>query len=168
VNTRGGVHTVADCQPPQLDAVGEELAVVPIDLNQGDSKEGRKEVSVYCLLQWREERGSVGNYSLDILPFVLHAEGEACVCCVRIPLSKSAEGDHCSCPLVHHPNQPFPLLLSAPNEAAEVALPSQVVDVEAKAVDGLAGSVFILSLANVVGFAGRGLFYKEVKALSVG
>ena len=61
VNTRGGVHRVADCQPPQLDAVGEELAVVPIDLNQGDSKEGRKEVSAYHLLQWREERGSVGD-----------------------------------------------------------------------------------------------------------
>jgi hypothetical protein len=39
---RGSVHRVADCQPPQLDAVGEELAVIPIDLNRGDSKEGRK------------------------------------------------------------------------------------------------------------------------------
>jgi hypothetical protein len=41
-------------------------------------------------------------------------------------------------------------LLSAPNEAAEVVLPSRVVDVEAKAFKGLAGSVFILGLANVV------------------
>ena len=90
------------------------------------------------------------------LPFVLHTEGETRVCCLRIPLSNSAEGDHCSRPLFHHPNQPFPLLLSAPNEAAEVALPSRVVDVEAKAFKGLAGSVFILSLANVVGFAGLG------------
>jgi hypothetical protein len=47
-----------------------------------------------------------------------------------------------------------------------------VVDVEAKAFKGLAGSVFILSLANVVGlFAGlrevpvlRPEHYKEVKA----
>jgi hypothetical protein len=152
----GRVHRVEDCQPPQLDAVGEELAVLPIDLNQGDSEEGRKEVCTYHLLQWREERGCVGDYSLDIQPFVLHAEGEACVCCLRIPLSNSAEGDHCSPPLVHHPNQPFPLLLSAPNEAAKVALPSRVVDVEAIAVKGLVGSVFILSLANVVGFAGLG------------
>ena len=56
---------------PPLDAVGEELAVIPIDLIRGDSKEGRKEVRVYRLLQWLEERGSVGDYSLDILPFVL-------------------------------------------------------------------------------------------------
>jgi hypothetical protein len=41
VNTRGGVHRVVDCQPSQLDAVGEELAVIPIDLDRGDSKEGR-------------------------------------------------------------------------------------------------------------------------------
>ncbi len=46
VNTRGGVRRVVDCQPPQLDAVGEELAVIPIDLNRGDSKEGRKDPPV--------------------------------------------------------------------------------------------------------------------------
>ncbi len=97
---------------------------------RGDSKEGRKEVSAYRLLQWREERGSVGDYSLDILPFVLQTEGETRVRCLRVPLSNSAEGDHCSRPLVHHLGQPFPLLLSAPNEAAEVALPSRVVDVK--------------------------------------
>ena len=124
VNTRGGVHRVANCQPPQLDAVGEELTVIPIDLNRGDTKEGREEARAYHLLQWREERGSVGDYLLDILPFVLHAEGEASERCLRIPLSNSAEGDHHSRPLVHHPDQPFLLLLSAPNEAAEVALPS--------------------------------------------
>ena len=56
--------------------------------------------------------------------------------------------------LSNNPSQPFPLLLSTPNEAAKVALPSPVVDVEAKAVEGLAGGIFILSLANVVGFAG--------------
>jgi hypothetical protein len=150
VNTRCGVHRVADCQPSQLDAVGEELAVIPIDLDRGDSEEGRKEVHANRLLQWGEERGSVGDYSLDILPFVLHTEGESRVRCLRIPLSNSAEGDHCSRPLVHHPNQPFPLPLSAPNEAAEVALPSRVVDVESKAFKGLAGSVFIRSLADVV------------------
>jgi hypothetical protein len=154
VNTRGGVHRIADCQLPQLDAVGEELVVTPIDLNQGDSKEGRKEVRAYHLLQWQEERGSVGDYSLDILPFVLHAEGEAGVRCLRIPLNNRAEGHHRSRPLLHHPDQPLLLLLSAPNEAAEVALPSRVVDVKAKAFKGLAGSVLILGLANVVGFAG--------------
>jgi hypothetical protein len=51
VDTRGGVHRVADCQPSQLDAVGEELAVIPIDLDQGDSKEGREEVHANPLLQ---------------------------------------------------------------------------------------------------------------------
>jgi len=100
VNTHGSVNRVADCQPSQLDAVGEELAVIPIGLNQGDTKEGRKEVRVHHLLQWQEERGSVGDYSLDILPFTLHAEGEASVRCLRIPLSNSAESDHRSCPLV--------------------------------------------------------------------
>ena len=50
VNTQGSVHRIADCQPPQLDAVGEELAVIPIDLNRGDTKEGREEVRAYHLL----------------------------------------------------------------------------------------------------------------------
>jgi hypothetical protein len=51
VNTRGSVHRVADCQAPQLDAVGEELVVLPIDLDQGDTQEGREEVRAYHLLQ---------------------------------------------------------------------------------------------------------------------
>ncbi len=51
VKTWGSVHRVADCQPPQLDAVSEELAVLPIDLNRGDTKKGSEEVSVYHLLQ---------------------------------------------------------------------------------------------------------------------
>ena len=175
VNTWGRVHRVADCQPTQLDAVGEELAVIPIDLNRGDTKEGRKEVRAYRFLQWREEWGSVGDYSLDVLPFVLHAEGEASVRRLRIPLSNSAEGYHGSSPLLHHPSQPLLLLLSAPNEAAEVALPSRVVDVEAEAFKGLAGSVLVLGLANVVRFARlrevpilRPKLHKEVKASSIG
>ena len=89
VNTWGGVHRVADCQPTQLDAVGEDLAVIPIDLNRGDTKEGRKEVCAYRFLQWRKEWGSVSDYLLDVLPFVLHAEGEASVRRLRIPLSNS-------------------------------------------------------------------------------
>ena len=98
-----------------------------------------------------------------------------CIRCLRIPLSNSAEGYHGSSPLLHHPDQPLLLLLSAPNEAAKVALPSRVVDVEAKAFEGLAGSVLVLGLANVVGFAGLGevpvlwpKLHKEVKASSVG
>ncbi len=51
VNTWGSVHRVADCQPPQLDAVSEELAVLPINLDQGDTKEGREEVRACHLLQ---------------------------------------------------------------------------------------------------------------------
>ena len=70
VNTRGGVHRVADCQPSQLDAVGEELAVIPIDLDRGDSKEGREEVRAYRSLKWRKEWSSVGDYLLDVLPFI--------------------------------------------------------------------------------------------------
>jgi hypothetical protein len=160
--------------PPQLDAVGEELAVFPIDLSQGDTKEGREEVHAYCRLQRRKEWGSVGNHLLDILPFVLHAVGEAGICSLRKPLSNHAEGFHRGHPLLHQPSQPLILLLSAPNEAAKVVLPSRVVDVEAKAFKGLASSVFILSLANVVGFARlrevpilRPKLHKEVKASSI-
>ena len=51
VNTWGIVHRIVDCQPPQLDAVGEELAVLPIDLNLGDTKEGREKMHAYHLLQ---------------------------------------------------------------------------------------------------------------------
>jgi hypothetical protein len=125
-----------------------------------------------------EKNGAVSattRWTLDILPFVLHTEGETRVRCLGVPLSNSAEGDHCSRPLVHHPNQPFPLLLSAPDEASKVALPSRVVDIEAKAFKGLAGSFFVLGLANVVGFAGLGEvpvlrpeLHKEVEASSIG
>jgi len=62
VNTQGSVHRVADCQPPQLDAVGDELVVLQINPNQGDTKEGREEVLVYCLL--------------DILPFFLELSAD--------------------------------------------------------------------------------------------
>ena len=71
MNTQGSVHRVADCQPPQLDAVGDELVVLHINPDQGDTKEGREEVLVYCLLQGREEQGNFGDYLLDILPFFL-------------------------------------------------------------------------------------------------
>ena len=103
-----------------------------------------------------ENRGSVGDYSLDILPIVLRSEGEASVRCLRIPLSNCAEGYHHSRPLLRLPDQPLLLLHSAPNEAVELALPSHVVHDEAKAFKGLAGSVLVLciGLANVVGFAG--------------
>ncbi len=73
------------------------------------------------------------------------------------------------------PSQPLLLLLSTPNEAAEVPLPSRVVDVKAKAFKGLAGSVLVLNFANVVGFFGLGevpilrpKLHKEVKASSIG
>ncbi len=61
-----------------LDAVGEELAVLPIDLDRGDSKEGRKEVHANHLLQWREERDSVGDYLLDILQFARQRQKDQC------------------------------------------------------------------------------------------
>jgi hypothetical protein len=44
VNTRGSVHRV-------VDAVSEELVVLPIDLNRVDTKEGREEVRAYHILQ---------------------------------------------------------------------------------------------------------------------
>jgi hypothetical protein len=40
VNTLGGVR----------DSVGKKVAVIPIDFQQGDTKESREELSVYCLL----------------------------------------------------------------------------------------------------------------------
>ena len=111
---------------------------------------------------------------LDILPFVLHAVGEAGICSLRKPLSNDAEGFHRGHPLLHQPSQPLILLLSAPNEAAKVVLPSRVVDVEAKAFKGLASSVFILSLANVIQFFRlegvpilRPKLHKKVKASSI-
>ena len=51
VNTWGRVNRIEDCQLPQFDAVGEELVVVPINLSQGDTKEGREELRAYHLLQ---------------------------------------------------------------------------------------------------------------------
>ena len=54
--TLGAVFTgLWIASPPQLDAVGEELAVFPIDHSQGDTKEGREEVHAYCRLQRRKE-----------------------------------------------------------------------------------------------------------------
>jgi hypothetical protein len=62
-------------------------------------------VCVYCLLQGQEERGSVEDHSLDIMPFILHAEYEAGICSLKVPLSNSAEGYHRSRPLLHHPHK---------------------------------------------------------------
>ena len=124
MDTWSGVHKVVDCQPAQFDALGEKLVVLPINLSQGDTKEGREEVHAYCCLQSHKEQSSVGNHSLDIMSFVLHAEGEAGICGLRKLLSNNAEGFHHGHPLLHQPNQPLILLFSAPNKAAKVALPS--------------------------------------------
>jgi hypothetical protein len=40
VYTQSSVLGIADYQPPKIDAVGEELAVFPINFSGGDTKEG--------------------------------------------------------------------------------------------------------------------------------
>ena len=52
-------------------------------------------MSANCLLEQCEEWGSVGDHSLDILPFLLvQAECEAGVCILGEPLSNNSEGLH--------------------------------------------------------------------------
>ena len=50
MNTWGGVHQIAHCESPQLDAVCKELVVFPINISRWDTKEGRQESCVnFCL-----------------------------------------------------------------------------------------------------------------------
>ncbi len=94
---------------------------------------------------------------------------------VRIALSNNAEHLHCVYPLGHQLPQPLLLLLGASNEATQVTLPPWLVNLEAKALKGLAGSVFVLSLADVVQFSRlreaavlRPKLHKEVESASIG
>ncbi len=58
-------------------------------------------MSAYHLLEQCEEWGSVGDHSLDILPFVLQAEGEPGVRRLGVPLSNNAKGLHRRKPILH-------------------------------------------------------------------
>ncbi len=66
----GGVHRIADCQSSQLDAESKELAVSPVNLCRGNTKEGGKEAQSNFPLQRLEEGSCVGDHTLDVLPFV--------------------------------------------------------------------------------------------------
>jgi hypothetical protein len=74
VDAWGSVHRIADCQSTVLEIVGEELAVSPVNLSQGDAKEGGQETRPNFLLQGRKERGCVGDYMLDVLLFIFQAK----------------------------------------------------------------------------------------------
>ncbi len=144
------VHRIADCQSTLLDAVGEELVISPVDLSRGDAKEGGQETRSNFLLQGHKEQGCVDGYTLNVLPFVLKAKCKPSVGSLGIALGKDTEGLHRTYPFADQLPQPLLLPLGAPDEAAQVPLPSQVVDLEAEALKSLAGSGFILCLANVV------------------
>ncbi len=94
----GSVHRIADCQSTLLDAVGEELAVSLAKISQGDVKEGRQETCLNFLLQGRKEQYCVGNYMLDVLPFILKAKRKPGVGSLGIALGKDTEGLHRSYP----------------------------------------------------------------------
>ena len=147
---------IVDCQSPHLHAVGKELVTVPVNLLRGETSEEREEVSMNCLLEWRKEWGSISNHPLNILPFVLQAEGEAGICRLGVALGHNSKGLHRRYPFHHHLLQPQLLRAGAPNEATKVLLPPRVVDLKAEAFKSLAGSILILGLANVVRFAGSG------------
>jgi hypothetical protein len=156
VDAWGSVHRIANCQSTLLDAMGEELAVSPINLSQGDAKEGGQETHPNFHLQGRKERSCVGDHTLDVLPFILEAKRKPGEGSLGIVLGKDTEGLHHTHPFADQLPQPLLLPLGTPNEAAQVPLPSRVVDLKAKALESLAGSGFILCLANVVQLAGLG------------
>jgi hypothetical protein len=79
VDVRGRIHRVADCQSTLLDTMGEELAVFPVDLCRGDTKEGRKETHSNFPLQGLKEGASVSDHTLDVLPFILKAERKSSI-----------------------------------------------------------------------------------------
>jgi hypothetical protein len=65
-------------------------------------------VSANCLLERCKERGSVGGHLLNILPFILQAEGEAGICHLGVPLSNNAEGLHRHNPILQQHPFAFP------------------------------------------------------------
>ncbi len=69
----GSVNQIADCQLTLLDAVAEELAVSPVNLSQGDAKEGGQETCSNFFLQGHKEWGCVCGYLLNVF---IHYEGK--------------------------------------------------------------------------------------------
>jgi hypothetical protein len=120
VNTWCSVHRIADCQSPLLHALGEELAVTPIDLCWGDTKEGWEETHPNFPLQWLEEWAHVGNYMLDVLPFILKAKRESGIGSLGIAFGNDTECLHRTYPFANHFPQPLLLLPGAPGEATQV------------------------------------------------
>jgi hypothetical protein len=84
VDALGGVHRIADCQSSQLDTVGKELAVSPVNFRWGNTKEGGKEAQSNFPLQRLEEGACVSDHALDVLPFILKAKRESCAGCLGI------------------------------------------------------------------------------------
>ena len=80
----------------------------------------------------------------------LQTEGEAGICRLGVAHHYSTEHFYSTNPLANQLSQPLLLPLGTPDEATQVPLPSQLVDLKAKALKSLAGSGFILCLANVV------------------
>ena len=119
----GGVHRIADCQSSQLDAESKELAVSPVNLCRGNTKEGGKEVQPNFPLQWLEEGARVSDHALDVLPFILKAKRESGVGGLGIAFSDNTECLHRAHPFADQVPQPLLLLLGASNEATQVPLP---------------------------------------------
>jgi hypothetical protein len=154
--------------------MGEELAVSFVNLSQWDAKEGGQETCPNFHLHEHKDWGCVGNHTLDVLPFILKAKRKPGIGSLGIALGEDTEGLHRTHPFADQLPQPLLLPLGASDEAAQLPLPSQVVDLKAKALKSLAGSGFILCLANVVQLFGLGEvaiwwaeLHKEVEALGI-
>jgi hypothetical protein len=99
VDAWGSVHQIADCQIALLDAMGDELAVSPVDLSQGENKESRQETCPIFLLQGHKEWGCVSNHMLDVLPFILKAKHKPGIGSLGIVFGKDTEGLHRTHPI---------------------------------------------------------------------
>ncbi len=124
VDVWGRIHRVADCQSTLLDAMGEELAVFPAKLRRGNTKEGREETHLNFPLQGLKEGPSVSDHTLDVLPFNLKAERKFSIGGLGIALGNDTECLHGAYPFANQFPKPLLLPLGAPNEAAQVPLPS--------------------------------------------
>jgi hypothetical protein len=124
VDAWGSVHRIADCQSTLLDAMGEELAVSSINLSRWDAKEGGQETHPNFHLHGCKEWGCVGDHTLNVLPFILKAKRKPGVGSLGIALGKDTEELHHTHPFADQLPQPLLLSLGAPDEAAQVPLPS--------------------------------------------
>ncbi len=91
-----------------------------------------------------------------------------------VALNDDAEGLHRIHPLADQLPKPLLLHLGAPDEATQVPLSSQVVDLEAKAFKSLVDSGSVFHLADVIQLSGLGKvavwwakLHKEVEAPNI-